>query len=458
MKANQLSQLILVFSTFLFPGRVFMAAAQAPNSFEAGKLIDPVICKADATQSYAVYIPTKGNANALPIVYFFDSHGSGALPLNKYRSLAETYGFILVGSNNSKNGNDWSTTEKIGQQLLADTKDRLKINGNRIYTCGFSGGAKVAGYMAIQHPEIKGVIAGGAGLPDGVQAEDFNFSFTAIAGEGDMNLTELVAISNELDKTRTRHHIIFFDGKHEWAPVKIMDMAFAGLQLDAMRIALIPKDNIFVNGYVVKSKNRVGGYIQANRLIEAEQECRLSISFLDGLTSEADWFKTKEAALAGNPLFQKQRQAQQDLLVREQNTKLGYMQQFQQGNRQYWGGVISDLQTRGRSKTAESAMCQRLLAYLSLAFYSLSNHLINSNNNTEARHFVELYKMADPANSEAWYFSAILSARDRQMQAAENDLLKAAECGFTDKARLRQQPEFQKLNLSGVEQKMQRHR
>jgi len=435
-------------------GLVACTNVYAGDGIQPGKVVDTVFCKADVTQSYALYIPAKGNANVLPIIYFFDPHGDGSLPLNKYKLLAETYGFILAGSNNSKNGNDWSTTEKIWQQLAADTKGRLKINGSRMYTCGFSGGAKVAGYVAIQHPEIKGVIAGGAGLPDGIQADNFNFSFTAIAGEGDMNLTELVAIDNELDKTRTRHHIVFFGGKHEWAPVNTMDAAFAGLQFDAMQKALIPKDNILINHYAERSKNRVGVYSQSGQLIEAEQECRLSISFLDGLTNAAGWFKTKAASFAGNRLFLQQREGRQNLLVVEQNTKLEYMQHFQQGDKHYWGAVISDLQTKSKSKTAASAMNQRLLAYLSLAFYSLSNHLISSNNNTEARRFVELYKMADPANSEAWYFSAILSARDGQVQAAENDLLKAAECGFRDKVRLQQQPEFQKLNLSGVEYKM----
>ena len=430
------------------------ANVYAGDPVQAGKVIEAVTCKADPTQSYALYIPSKGNANALPIIYFFDPHGSGALPLNKYRSLAETYGFILAGSNNSKNGNDWSTTERIWRQLFADTKTRLKIDGSRIYTCGFSGGAKVAGYVAIQHPEVKGVIAGGAGLPDGVQADNFNFSFTAIAGEGDMNLTEMVAISRDLDKTKTRHHILFFDGKHEWAPVSTMETAFAGLQLDAMQKALIPKDNTVIDHFAGKGKNRVGTYSQSNQLIKAEQECQVFISYLDGLTPAVDWFRTKASSLERNPSFLQQREGQENLLVYEQNTKLGYMQHFQQGDAHYWGPVISDLQAKSKSATASALMDQRLLAYLSLAFYSLSNRMLIGNNNIEARRFVELYKMADPTNSEAWYFSALLSARAGQVQAAENDLLRATECGFTDMNRLRQQSEFQSLDLSAVERKM----
>ncbi len=73
-------------------------------------------------------------------------------------------------------------------------------------------------------------------------------------------------------------------------------------------------------------------------------------------------------------------------------------------------------EVRAVGKTGMAAMNQRLLAYLSLAFYSISNQLINGNQNDAARHFVELYtRLADPSNSEAWYFSAVLYARAGKM-------------------------------------------
>jgi pimeloyl-ACP methyl ester carboxylesterase len=422
-----------------------VAEAVVPDPFPAGKIIDPVICRSDPSQSYALYIPASGKA-ARPAIYFFDPHAVGALPLEKYRSLADAYGFILIGSNNSKNGNDWASAESIWQHLSTDTKDRLKIDKNRIYTCGFSGGAKVAGYVALQHPEVKAVIANGAGMPDGTPAGDFNFSFTAIAGEGDMNMTDLVVFSKELDKGRTRHHLILFDGKHEWAPENTMEPAFAGLQLDAMRRSLIPKDEAFIKSYIVKSKKRLDAHYKNARLIRAGQECLLSISLLEGLSGEMGWFKEKLASLAGDAQYQKQQQAEQELMIREQNTKAEYSRHFQQDDAQYWVTIINDLQIKARAGTVESGMNQRLLAYLSLAFYSYSNQLIGQNENAVARHFVELYKMADPTNPEAWYFSAILHARDNQAKDAEDDLLKAAGDGFRDESRMMQQPEFQNLS------------
>jgi hypothetical protein len=443
MKASRLIKYILVFYTSACAGKT---PAGTPGPFAIGRVIDSVICRSDPSQSYALYIPARGNKEALPVLYFFDPHGDGALPLNKYKSLADAYGYILVGSNNSKNGNDWPTTENIWLRLSGDTKSRLRIGSDRIYTVGFSGGAKVASYLALNHPGVRGVIAGGAGLPDETPAGDFNFTFTAIAGRGDMNMTDLVAISRELDKTRTRHRIILFDGKHEWAPVGTMNLAFSGLQFDAMGKGLLPKDKAFISHYTTGSKKRLDSYTQTNQLIKAEQECQLSIRLLDGLTDEVRWFREKAATLEGNPLYQKQRQAQENLLAREQKTKAGYAQHFQQDDMPYWNKTIASLRAGASAKTDEGAMYQRLLAYLSLAFYSLSNHFINSNENQGARHFAGLYKLADPTNSEAWYFSAILNVRDGQAKAAEEDLQKAVHYGFRDRRRMMQQPEFKSLS------------
>ena len=95
---------------------------------------------------------------------------------------------------------------------------------------------------------------------------------------------------------------------------------------------------------------------------------------------------------------------------------------------------------------------------MSLAFYSISNQLISANENNQASYFVELYKDVDPANPEAWYFSAILNARNHNNTAAKVDLLKADSLGFNDKKRLEAQPEFQTglspYDLSEIESKM----
>jgi hypothetical protein len=189
-------------------------------------------------------------------------------------------------------------------------------------------------------------------------------------------------------------------------------------------------------------------------LIKAAQECNLSIADLDGLSRQSVWFRQQAAKLANNPEYLNQRQGQQDLLAKEQNTKAEYVAHFQQADDGYWNSTIHDLQSKAVGHTGEAQMYQRLLAYLSLAFYSISNQLITGNDNGRARSFVELYKLADPTNPEAWYFSAILNARDGKGHEAEADLLRADSYGFRDKARLSEQSEFQTLDKDKIEKGM----
>jgi dienelactone hydrolase len=432
------------------------ATPSTADTFPPGKIVKNISCKNDASESYALYIPVVKSGYALPVVYFFDPHGAGYLPLEKYKLLADRYGFILVGSNNSKNGNEYATTENTWQHLLSDTKSRLHIDASRIYVCGFSGGAKAAGYLALNHAEIKSVIANSAALPDGTAAGNFNFSFTGLAGDVDMNMTNVVSFSNDLDKTSTHHRLIIFNGKHEWAPETAMNTAFEGLLFDAMRNKQIPADNAFIKNYISESKKRIDENIRSNNLIKVADECKLSMNMLDGLTPDISFFKQKYAAVTSTTAYQKQLKHAEDLFATEENTKANYQQQFQNGDSNYWKNTIAALNEKAKSKTDEGAMYNRLLAYLSLAFYSISNQFIQGNQNDGAAYFVSLYKLADPSNSEAGYFSAIVNARKNNSKAAEDDLLKAVENGFMDKNRMEQQPEFLSLhlNFSAIEAKM----
>ena len=427
------------------------------DSFQRGKIINPVYCLSDPSKSYALYIPLKTLDQSLPVVYFFDPHGDGSLPLQKYKALADEYQFILIGSNDSKNGNDFNESENIWNILNEDVQKRIKINSNRIYTCGFSGGAKVATFIALQHPEIKGVIADGAALPD-IISQNFNFSFTGIVGNGDMNRSDLISINKTLDKTQEHHRLILFNGKHEWAPEAVMNTAFAGFQFDAMRDDLIPDDPEFINNFISTNQKSIEQNLKENDFLAGNQNCQLMISMLDKLTDKINWFQKKADSISENPIFQKQAIEEENILTKEEKIKAIYEKHFFDTDLNYWKQTIKEIDEKAKLKNPESAMYQRLQAYLSLAFYSISNQVINKKAFDQAAYFVSLYKLADPTNSEAWYFSAILDAQKNNIIATKTDLLMAVELGFNDKKRLESQPEFQHspimADLPEIERKM----
>jgi hypothetical protein len=227
-----------------------------------------------------------------------------------------------------------------------------------------------------------------------------------------------------------------------------------------MRDKIIAPGDSLINAFVVDMKQRIGDDEASHKLVAAEEACALAINMLDSLSTSTDWFAKEEHSLTGNPAYQQQQQETQQLFTIEQAKKQTFQQEFEKGDMQYWSATISDLQQKSKMQIAEGAMYQRLLAYLSLAFYSISNQLINANQNEPAQHFVMLYKMADATNSEAWYFSALLNARNHNTKAAQDDLIKAAGYGFVDTARMMNQPEFKtlspQLNVGLIESKMKK--
>src|ERR1043165_3622499 len=62
------------------------------ESFATGQVIDKVVCKGDTSQSYALYLPSDyAEGKNVPVVFAFDPHGTGKLPVAKYKNLAEKY-------------------------------------------------------------------------------------------------------------------------------------------------------------------------------------------------------------------------------------------------------------------------------------------------------------------------------------------------------------------------------
>jgi len=59
------------------------------------------------------------------------------------KDAAERYGYIVLGSNNSRNG-PWKPESEAADAMLQDAQKRFAVDLKRIYFAGFSGGARVA--------------------------------------------------------------------------------------------------------------------------------------------------------------------------------------------------------------------------------------------------------------------------------------------------------------------------
>jgi len=179
----------LVKAAVLFAAlRASVAAAQ---DLPRGQIVDEVKCAGDPSQSYALYLPSSYSPNrSWSLLVGFHPAARGRAIVETYRAAAEQYGFIVAGSNNSRNG-PWQVSGASAQAMSADLGQRFAIDEKRFYLTGLSGGARVALQFALANKVIAGVIASSAGYPDSQPRKTLPFALFGTAGTEDFNYIEM---------------------------------------------------------------------------------------------------------------------------------------------------------------------------------------------------------------------------------------------------------------------------
>jgi len=223
------------------------AVTQA-ESIPRGQVIEKIQALNDSSQSYALYIPSNYTPDRKwPVLYAFDPGARGRTPVEHFKEAAEKYGWIVVGSNNSRNG-PWDLAANAWNAMQIDTHHRFSIDEERMYATGFSGGARAAVRIAVACKCLAGVMANGAGFPtDLAPSPQMHFVFFGAAGVDDFNYPELKNLQEPLTKAGINHRVQTFAGRHEWPPVSVATAAVEWMELNAIRAGKRPRDDGFIN-------------------------------------------------------------------------------------------------------------------------------------------------------------------------------------------------------------------
>lgn len=214
-----------------------------------GQLIEKVICADKPDQSYALYLP--GNYDAArkwPVLYVFDPGARGRLPVERYQEAAERFGWIVIGSNNSRNASMKSSIDSWNA-ITRDSHQRLALDDARVYVAGLSGGARTAFAIAVECGNcVTGIIASGAGFPPSITpSPTMHFAVFMTSGINDFNFAELKALAVELTKAGITNSLAAFDGGHEWLPASVAIEAVGWMELEAMRSGKFQPDPAKIN-------------------------------------------------------------------------------------------------------------------------------------------------------------------------------------------------------------------
>lgn len=361
----------------------------------AGKITDSIACDAQLQLNYCLYLPSVYSPKkTFPVIFIFDAHADGKLPITKYHNLAEEFGFVLVASNNSRNGIQYDSLVGIAKTMMIDASGKISIDLTRKYTMGFSGGARVAGVVASSENNVAGVIGCGAAYLDESMKSHPGLFFFGFAGKDDFNLLEMSKMHEYFESTGVKNYFEVFEGKHEWPDSATMRTAFS------MLTTANPQEKQELEKKI--SKNTVTpGMIKA--------------------------------------------------FAEESEMQKKYIDAFSKENIFWWKNEISDLQKCGAKNADREKLhrCKRLLAYIGVAIYSFSTNAIKSHSDADAEKLLQIYSMADSKNTEQRYLEAILRARQGDSFRAIALLNEAIGLGFNDVSRIENEPDFQSLKSMG---------
>ncbi len=344
-----------------------------------GKIFPHVTIKSDTALSYALYLPKSYRINKKNrVVFIFDAHGRGALPVERYQALSEKYNLVLAASNDSKNGLSGQMRNHIITAFMADVESRFNLDDKKMFTMGFSGGARIATLIALYNNTVAGVIGCAAGFLQVQNPIKRSFVWVGVVGNKDFNYLELVNLNRQLKANRWKSFLLTFDGKHEWPSASVMD--------DAMGVML---------GNLHKSRFQIDDNNTPTALENKEVE-------------------------------------QQRILARAMEEK----------NTVWWSKKMALLKSQAKTARShsEQMMNERLISYLSMLSYIYTQRAINSHNINQAGKYLKIYELADYDNKDRYFFKAVWYAMQNKNQKALNMLQKAADLGFDDPAQIQTQP------------------
>lgn len=203
-------------------GVVLFSWVAAGAELPRGQVVPRVDIADSDGQSYALYLPKNFTTeHQWPVLLCLDPAARGVVPVERFAAAGEKYGFVVVGSNNSRNGPMTISAQAI-RFLTDEVKRRFAPKADGWFAAGFSGGSRVALSWA-QAAGLNGVIADGAAFGQNGLPKQRPFKVYAVAGRDDFNYHELHQMAVDLGARGWPVRFAEFDGGHEWLPAELAD-------------------------------------------------------------------------------------------------------------------------------------------------------------------------------------------------------------------------------------------
>ena len=419
-------------------------AAEIPK----GRVLEKVACASDNSQTYALYLPTTFEpARKWPVLFCFDPGARGKVPVERFQAAAEKFGYVVAGSNNSRNG-PWEANATAINAMVGDVKRFLPIDAKRLYVAGLSGGARVACTVALGGL-AHGVIACSAGFPGSDIPAKVPFPFFGTAGVTDFNYPELRRVDRELDDRRAAHRVVIFEGGHEWLSSELAIEALAWFDLQAMRSGALAKDDAWLE---VQFKERLAR-VPAEPAMEHYRGLKSLVADFKGLVADAAPLEKKVTELGTSRDVREALKVDRASERTEQNTLDNLLSAAGEGMIAAVQKSAAQLQAKAKSETAsaaERAMATRVLQGAASACSESAREAMRLQDYDQAASLLEAVVVLRPERAQAHFDLARARAFVGDKKRALAALQAAITAGFKDAPRIDQEKAFDRMRADAA--------
>ena len=453
----------LLIVLFVVCAAVSAVAQVPPLEVPIGEMVEGIACVSDPTQTYSLYIPsTYTSDRRLPVLLVFDPRGRSLLAAELFRDAAESYGWIIVSSDNTRSDTTWEPNLAAIRALLPEIQSRIPADLQRIYATGFSGTVAVATLLARTTGEVAGIIACG-GQDSANHVDDSNLPFFSTAGDTDFNFSQMHLLDEFLAEQGNPHRLVIFEGPHTWMPPAVAREGVEWMELIAMRQGTRNRDQELIDRLYSADLERAQTVAADGHVLAAARRFREMERTYSGLHDSSEAKVAADQIEAGEEYRFQVKTAKRargfEAKCRErQNTELTLLRNSEvpPPNRQLAGSLhIRDLMRIAGKPSDEGLAAQRCLnnLYTVLSFYLPQGDLPQGRYAQVATSY-ELSLMIRDDNAVVWYNLACVRALLGQKSTAVEALAKSLEHGFnryelletdTDLDPLRKRDDFKAL-------------
>lgn len=430
----------LILLSLLF-GTIVSCSGKTDKPVQAVSQTDS--CRADAGNSYEVFVPTHNASEKLPLLVIVDSHGAGRFALEKFKSAATDYRLILAASNTVKNG--FANSDQALQTLVDDVRQKYPV-GKTLFLTGFSGGARMALSYALNHPADGLMLCGALGNAQQISAT--NCPVISLSGTDDFNFVETAQYLFQEQAAPANLKIELIHNSHSWPSVQTLRNAVGFLAYSATK-----DENpvtASVRDYCQHQQNRIDSLRQAADYLSAALIAR-NMASVEAFRTQNDFSKVA-AGLKTSTRYLSQLNKLGACLNAEMSLRQTYMDAFQNKDIAWWkkeiDGTVQAITSEKDPFDAD--MYRRIKGFWGIACYSLCKQAVAQHNADALQKTLAIYRLVEPLNADMFYFSAFLPYWQNKKDETNIALQKAIQAGFTDTKQL--QADFQESSIKQIQQ------